>query len=54
MGDKFNLTYEASDADVAAMRMQMTFTRNTKEGRNTNVKISDSGRIAQITSRRIH
>lgn len=35
------------------MRMQMTFTRNTKEGRNTNVKISDSGRCAQITSRRI-
>jgi ketosteroid isomerase-like protein len=30
--DKLNRTYEASNADVAAMRIQMTFTRNTKEG----------------------
>jgi hypothetical protein len=30
--DKLNRTYEASNADVAAIRIRMTFTRNTKEG----------------------
>jgi NADH:ubiquinone oxidoreductase subunit len=32
MGDKLNQIYEASNADVAAMRMRMIFTRNIKEG----------------------
>jgi hypothetical protein len=50
--DKLNRTYEASNADVAAMRIRMTFTRNTKEGIPMS-KFPTPGRCAQIISKRI-